>query len=79
MLSQRFAKYAVLALLGYAQLQQRSASGMAESRAAFETALTDLNGLPLSTLDIHTALEAAGGQPYASQRKPVGRASGPLR
>nr|WP_295775166.1 type IV pili methyl-accepting chemotaxis transducer N-terminal domain-containing protein [Rhodoferax sp.] len=60
MLSQRFAKYAVLALLGDAQLQQRSASGMAESRAAFEAALTYLNSLPLSTPDIHTALEAAG-------------------
>jgi hypothetical protein len=60
MLSQRFAKYAVLALLGDAPLQTRSATGMAESRAAFEAALTYLNGLPLSTPDIHTALESAG-------------------
>ncbi len=60
MLSQRFAKYAVLALLGDASLQTRSATGMAESRAAFEAALTYLNGLPLSTPDIHSALESAG-------------------
>ena len=60
MLSQRFAKCAVLALLGDAPLQERSISGMAASRAAFEAALTYLNGLPLSTPDIHTALEAAG-------------------
>ena len=48
MLSQRFAKYAVLALPGDAQLKQRSASAsdMSQSRAAFDTALTDLNGLP---------------------------------
>jgi AmiR/NasT family two-component response regulator len=60
MLSQRFAKYAVLALLGDAALQERSTSGMAASRAAFEEALTYLNGLPLSTPEIHTALGAAG-------------------
>ena len=60
MLSQRYAKYAVLALLGDAPLQAHSATGMAESRAAFEAALTYLNRLPLSTPDIHAALEAAG-------------------
>lgn len=60
MLSQRFAKYAVLGLLGDGELAQRSEAGMAESRAAFEQALTYLNGLPLSTPDIHAALEAAG-------------------
>ncbi len=60
MLSQRFAKYAVLALLGDAALQERSATGMAVARAAFEEALTYLNGLPLSTPDIHAALETAG-------------------
>lgn len=60
MLSQRFAKYAVLALLDDATLQARSDTGMAESRAAFEEALTYLNGLPLSTPDIHSALESAG-------------------
>ena len=60
MLSQRFAKYAVLGLIGDAPLQALAAAGLAESRAAFEAALTYLNGLPLSTPDIHTALEAAG-------------------
>ena len=60
MLSQRFAKYAVLALVGDAPLQARSAIGVADSRAAFEAALTYLNGLPLSTPDIHTALQSAG-------------------
>lgn len=60
MLSQRFAKYAVLAQLGDAPLQTMSTSGMAASRAAFEDALTYLNGLPLSTPEIHAALGAAG-------------------
>lgn len=60
MLCQRYAKYAVLSLLGHAPLQERSAAGMATSRAAFEEALTYLNGLPLSTPDIHAALGAAG-------------------
>jgi len=31
-----------------------------ETRAAFEAALTYLNGIPLSTPDIHAALQAAG-------------------
>jgi AmiR/NasT family two-component response regulator len=60
MLSQRFAKDAVLVLLGDAQVQARSATGMAVSRTAFEEALTYLNGLPLSSPDIHAALAAAG-------------------
>jgi AmiR/NasT family two-component response regulator len=60
MLSQRFAKDAVLALLGDEALQAKSARDMAASRAAFEEALTYLNGLPLSTPDIHAALGAAG-------------------
>jgi len=60
MLSQRFAKYAVLGLLGDSPLAQRAEAGMAESRAAFEQALTYLNSLPLSTPEIRSALEAAG-------------------
>lgn len=63
MLSQRFAKYAVLAVLGAPNddpLAQRAEAGMAESRAAFEQALTYLNGLPLSTSEIRSLLEAAG-------------------
>jgi len=63
MLSQRFAKYAVLAVLGAPSdgpLAQRAEAGMSESRAAFEQALTYLNGLPLSTPEIRSLLEAAG-------------------
>ncbi|MBI2749802.1 MAG: type IV pili methyl-accepting chemotaxis transducer N-terminal domain-containing protein [Burkholderiales bacterium] len=60
MLSQRFAKYALLCLLGDATLVQRAQAGMDESRTAFEEALTYLNGLPLSTPEIRSALEAAG-------------------
>ena len=60
MLSQRFAKYAVLSMLGDTMLLQRSEAGMAESRAAFEQALTYLNSLPLSTPEIQSALQAAG-------------------
>jgi two-component system, response regulator PdtaR len=64
MLSQRFAKDALLQALGapaqtHAQAQPRE-EAMAETRAAFETALTYLNGIPLSTPDIHSALQAAG-------------------
>jgi len=60
MLSQRFAKYAVLGMLGDSALTERCEAGMAESKAAFEQALTYLNGIPLSTPDIHSALQAAG-------------------
>lgn len=63
MLSQRFAKYAVLAQLapqGDAALLQRSEAGMAESRAAFEQAMTYLNSIPLSTPEIQQVLQAAG-------------------
>lgn len=60
MLSQRFAKYAVLAVLGDGPLALRSEEGMATSRVAFEQALTYLNSLPLSTPEIRSALEAAG-------------------
>jgi AmiR/NasT family two-component response regulator len=60
MLSQRFAKYAVLGMLGDSAWTQRCDEGMVESKAAFEQALTYLNSLPLSTPDIHSALQAAG-------------------
>lgn len=60
MLSQRFAKYAVLGLLEGEGAAVRSEAGMAAARAAFEQALTTLNALPLSTPAIHRALEAAG-------------------
>jgi len=60
MLSQRFAKFAVLGMLGDSALAQRCEDGMVESKAAFEQALTYLNGMPLSTPEIHSGLEAAG-------------------
>jgi AmiR/NasT family two-component response regulator len=60
MLSQRFAKYAVLSMLGDAMLVPSSEAGMAESRAAFEQALTYLNSIPMSTPEIQAALQAAG-------------------
>jgi AmiR/NasT family two-component response regulator len=60
MLSQRFVKYALLGIVGDSRLTLRSETGMAESRAAFEQALTYLNGLPLTSQDIRTNLEAAG-------------------
>jgi hypothetical protein len=60
MLSQRYAKDALLLVLGETALSAHSAQAMLETRAAFETALTYLNGIPLSTPDIHSALQAAG-------------------
>jgi len=60
MLSQRFAKCAVLGMLGDSALTQHCDAGMAESKAAFEQALTYLNGIPLSTPEIHSGLQAAG-------------------
>ena len=60
MLSQRFAKYAVLGLLEGEGATAQSEAGMAAAKTAFEQALTTLNGLPLSTPAIHRALEAAG-------------------
>ena len=60
MLLQRFVKYALLGIAGERALMLRSETGMAETRAAFEQALTYLNGLPLSSQDIRAGLEAAG-------------------
>lgn len=59
MLSQRFAKYALLGLLGDSKLARRSEVGMAESRVAFEQVMRYLNDLPLTTHDIRSALDAA--------------------
>ena len=81
MLSQRFVKYALLAIVGDSRLTLRSEAGMAESRAAFEQALTYLNGLPLTSEDIRATLEAAGTgwlQILADVRD-AQRASGPQR
>ena len=62
MLSQRFAKYALLGVLGTpgdTSATQRSETGMAASRAAFEQALGYLNIIPLTTPDIRSALDTA--------------------
>ena len=60
MLLQRFVKYALLGIVGDSALVLRSETGMAETRAAFEQALTYLNGLPLTSQDISAGLAAAG-------------------
>lgn len=59
MLSQRFAKYALLSVLGDATARQRCEVGMAGVSAEFEQGLSYLNGLPLTTQDIRHALDAA--------------------
>lgn len=56
MLSQRFAKYALLMLLGGDEAQRRAESGLNETKAAFEQALIYLNDIPLSTTAIRDAL-----------------------
>ena len=81
MLSQRFAKQAVMGLLGDAGQVQRSEVGRAETRQAFEQALTYLNGLPLSTPSLHDALQSAGigWLHMLAAARDAGRASGPQR
>ena len=59
MLSQRFAKYALLQALGGAATSQRSELGMAESQAAFEKALQYLNDIPLTSKEIRASLDKA--------------------
>jgi len=62
MLSQRFAKYALLGVLEGRSNDvalQRSEMGMAESKAAFEQSLRYLNDIPLTAQDIRGALDAA--------------------
>jgi AmiR/NasT family two-component response regulator len=59
MLSQRFAKYALLGVLGEAPSIQRSEAGLAECKAEFEQGLVYLKSLPLTTPDIRNALETA--------------------
>jgi len=58
MLSQRFAKYALLQVLG-GTASQRSEAGMAESQAAFEKALQYLNDIPLTSREIRESLDKA--------------------
>lgn len=60
MLSQRFSKYALLALAGEGAVVELARASMGAAQREFEQALTYLNGIPLSTPDIHGALGAAG-------------------
>lgn len=60
MLSQRFSKYALLALVGEGAVVDLAQASMHAAQREFEDALTYLNGIPLSTPDIHGALAAAG-------------------
>jgi DNA-binding NarL/FixJ family response regulator len=62
MLSQRFAKYALLEAIGDSDSANRShrAALMTEAQTAFEQGLLYLNALPLSSQAIRAALKAAG-------------------
>ena len=59
MLSQRFAKYALLEGMGDAAVGDRCRTAMSETRLAFEQTQHYLNNLPLSTPEIRRLLEAA--------------------
>ncbi|MES2947253.1 MAG: type IV pili methyl-accepting chemotaxis transducer N-terminal domain-containing protein [Pseudomonadota bacterium] len=59
MLSQRFAKYVLLAVLGGDAARPLGESGLAEARDGFEQGLRYLNEIPLSTPDIRSALDEA--------------------
>lgn len=60
MLSQRFSKYALLGLVGDDAGVAAALEPMRAAQREFEEALTYLNGIPLSTPDIHGTLAAAG-------------------
>ena len=62
MLSQRYAKGALLGALGHPALAQRSVVLMDGTRADFDKAMHYLNNLPLSSPDIRRALAEAKGQ-----------------
>ncbi|OGA99650.1 MAG: response regulator receiver protein [Burkholderiales bacterium RIFCSPHIGHO2_12_FULL_61_11] len=59
MLSQRFAKFALLTAVGDAAAMPGNAAGMAEVRAAFEQAQRYLNGISLASKEICALLDAA--------------------
>ncbi len=59
MLSQRFAKYALLEVVGGASALPRNEAGMNEARLAFEQALRYLNDIPLTSKEIRTSLDTA--------------------
>lgn len=76
MLSQRFAKYALVGMLGAQAGMAPDAQGLDEARAAFEEALAYLNSIPLSSKEIRALLESAAvswSQMLAASA-PVGRA-----
>jgi two-component system, response regulator PdtaR len=60
MLSQRFSKYALLGLMGDDAGVAAALEPLRAAQREFEEALTYLNGIPLSTPDIHGTLAAAG-------------------
>lgn len=59
MLSQRFAKFALLMVLGDGAARLRAEHGLNDTSAAFEQAMDYLNDIPLSTKDIRSGLDAA--------------------
>lgn len=59
MLSQRFAKYALIGMLGAQAGMAPDAQGLAQARVAFEEALDYLNNIPLSSREIRVLLDAA--------------------
>lgn len=79
MLSQRFAKMALMDLLGIDDGAAGRSAAMTEVQGDFERALAYLDGLPLSTPDIRTALDEAaiGWQQMLAatpqDRRPAGR------
>jgi AmiR/NasT family two-component response regulator len=79
MLSQRFAKMALMDLLGIEDGATGRSAAMTAVQGDFERALAYLNGLPLSTPDIRTALDEAalGWQQMLAatpqDRRPAGR------
>ncbi|MDB5895782.1 MAG: response regulator receiver protein [Rhodoferax sp.] len=59
MLSQRFAKYALLGAMGAGGgVASRNRTGMLSARAAFEQALNYLNDIPLTSVGIRASLES---------------------
>ncbi|WP_066262099.1 type IV pili methyl-accepting chemotaxis transducer N-terminal domain-containing protein [Hydrogenophaga flava] len=79
MLSQRFAKMTLMDLLGIEDSATGRSAAMTDVQGDFERALAYLNGLPLSTPDIRTALDEAalGWQQMLAatpqDRRPAGR------
>lgn len=59
MLSQRYAKYALLCALGGPALSSRHESGIAESRAAIDEGMRYLKQIPLTSPEIRATLQAA--------------------